>query len=420
MRFFNKLFKNKKKQNNKNTLKKESEILEDKNEVDLVEGVSIKLSLDGISSSDVGVLTGNQSTDFYVYAWFIKDTGEIFYVGMGRNDRYKDFHERAYEAEKIRKMFDTGIRFVGKELTEEEAIALESKEMIRILNETNDRLTNRIIPFFTDRDNGYDCSPDTPDLKFEITPYLYASEIEEHYYGIKYRSFDVVKDENLGAVVFITRNMRNEIDIIYGGNLDKYYDETKELLSMNGNKILKTKFAKSVTAWIYIGTDYVTNFEKDQEKVLKELGRNIPTYHLLDVRNFLMEKYGEVKMVTKEDKLINAVHSRVPLKDIKNLNNWKKAFDEGSPYWEQGDKERKEGNLEKAIQLFNKARYNGYDAPVLYTSYAMAYRKLKDYDNEIAVIDEAIERIGSESDAFLMKLKERREKAFLLKEKQNN
>src|SRR5690625_1323662 len=144
--------------------------------------------------------------------------------------------------------------------------------------------------------------------------------------------------------------MRNQINIIYGGNLDKYYDETKELMLMNGNKILKTQFAKSVTAWIYIGTDYVTNYETDQKKALKKLGRTIPTYHLLDVRKFLMDKYGEVKMITKEDTPINPIHSRVPLKDIKNLNNWQKGYDEGSPYWEQGDIERKEGNLEK---LFN-------------------------------------------------------------------
>lgn len=338
---------------------------------------------------------------------------------MGRNDRYKVFHERAYEAGKIRKMFDTDIRFVGKNLTEEEAIELESKEMTRILNETNDRLTNRIIPFFTERGNGYERSPNTPDLKFETTPFLYASQIEEHYYGIKYRSFDEVEDENLDKVIFITRNMGNQINIIYGGNLDKYYNETKDLLSMNSNRILKTQFAKSVTAWIYIGTDYVTNYEIDQEKALKELGQNIPTYHLLDVRKFLMEKHGEVKMITKENTPINPVHSRVPLKDVKNLNNWQKGYDEGSPYWEQGDIERKEGNLEKAIQLFNKARYNGYDAPALYTSYAMTYRKLKDYDNEIAIIDEAINRIGLENEGFHIKLKERREKDFLLKEKQN-
>src|SRR5699024_2075678 len=106
-----------------------------------------------------------------------------------------------------------------------------------------------------------------------------------------------------------------------GGNLDQYYDETKELLRITGNKILKTQSAKSVTAWIYIGTDYVTNYETDQKKALKKLGRTIPTSQLLDVRKCLMDKYGEVKMITKEDTPINPIHSRVPLKDIKNLNN---------------------------------------------------------------------------------------------------
>src|SRR5699024_9391976 len=122
------------------------------------------------------------------------------------------------------------------------------------------------------------------------------------------------------------------INIIYGGNLDKYYDETKELMLMNGNKILKTQFAKSVTAWIYIGTDYVTNYETDQKKALKKLGRTIPTYHLLDVRKYLMYKYDEVKIIKKEDKLINTINIRVTLKDIKKLNNWQKDYDEGSPY----------------------------------------------------------------------------------------
>ena len=43
---------------------------------------------------------------------------------------------------------------------------------------------------------------------------------------------------------------------------------------------------------------------------------------------------------------------------------------------------RKNGKVDEAIALFDKARYNGYDAPALYDSYAKAYRKIKDYDNE--------------------------------------
>lgn len=384
-------------------------------------GFSIGVNIEGdinVNSLPVGVSTGSTAKDFYVYEWFIKETGEIIYVGKGRGNRFKEFHQRAYEAEKIRKMYDTDNRFVATGLTEVEAIELESKEIARILNETNDRLTNRQIPLFTKRDNGYDRSPSTPKIQFETSPVLYACEIEEHYFGIQHRAFDEVEYENLKAVAFITRSMRDEISIIYGGNLEKYKDVVTNTLIANGNKVLKSKFAKSVTAWIYIGDDYVTNYKIDQDKALAQLGGLIPTYHLIDVWKHLKSKFGEVASVSKEDSVINPIHNRVPLKDIKNLHVWEKGFDEGYPYYQEGDKERKAGNILGAIELFDKARYNGYNAPALYSSYAMAYRKLKDYDNEIAILNEAIERLKSEqgnNETRIMEFNERRAKALALK-----
>lgn len=159
-----------------------------------------------ISSLPIGVLTGSTANDFYVYEWFIKETGEIFYVGKGRGNRYKEFHEHAYEAEKIREIYETDTRFVVTGLTEEEAIELESREMTRILNETVDRLTNRVIPLFTKRDNGYDRSHSTPEIRFETAPVLFACEIEEHYFNVKHRAFDKVEYENLKAIAFISRS----------------------------------------------------------------------------------------------------------------------------------------------------------------------------------------------------------------------
>ncbi|UOE53528.1 GIY-YIG nuclease family protein [Cytobacillus oceanisediminis] len=430
MRILSKLFGDKNTEKQRDVQKEfedMSESLEgEKNNKQPIGGLSFGFSFDednGItfSSSPVGVSTGSTTTDFYVYEWFIKKTGEIFYVGKGRGNRYKEFHDRAYEAEKIRKLYDTDVRFVGTGLTEEQAIELETQEMTRILNETNDRLTNRITPLFAKRDNGYNRSPNTPEIKFETAPHLYSSEIDYHYFGIKSRPFDKVTFENLKGVVFITRSMRDEIDIIYRGNLDKYLSETKTLLSTNGNKILKNQFAKSVTAWIFIGDDYVTNYQIDQEKALERIGRNIPAYHLIDVWKFLKEKFGEVDDISTKEEPVHPIHNRVPLKDIKNLHDWDKGFDKGFPFWEKGEAERKAGNLEGAIELFDKARYNGYNAPALYRSYAMTYRKLKDYDNEIAIIDEAFERLRSEerniSETHFIDLNERRSKAIALKQK---
>ncbi|MGE7946276.1 hypothetical protein [Lysinibacillus sp. NPDC093688] len=118
----------------------------------------------------------------------------------------------------------------------------------------------------TKRSNGYDRSPGTQKIQFETAPVLYACEIEEHFFGILRRTFDDLQYENLKTVAFITRSMRDEISIIYCGNLEKYKDEVTNTLIANGKKVLKSKFAKSVTAWIYIGDDYVTNYNNDQEK----------------------------------------------------------------------------------------------------------------------------------------------------------
>lgn len=48
----------------------------------------------------------------------------------------------------------------------------------------------------------------------------------------------------------------------------------------------------------------------------------------------------------------------------------------------------------------------------------MAYRKLRDYDNEIAILDEAIERLTKDNEKPL-KFIERRERAIDLKKKQH-
>ena len=121
--------------------------------------------------------------------------------------------------------------------------------------------------------------------------------------------------------------------------------------------------------------------------------------------------------ISREDIIIHPIHSRVPLVDIRNKNNWEKGYDEGYPFWEKGDSLRKAGNVEDAIKLFDQARYNGYDAPVLYDSYAMAYHKLKDYANEIDILDEGIVRERKKG-TNVSRLEARRDKAIQLLYKQ--
>lgn len=114
--------------------------------------------------------------------------------------------------------------------------------------------------------------------------------------------------------------------------------------------------------------------------------------------------------ISRDDVVISAIHSRVPLKEIRNAGNWDKGFKMGFPHWKKGEEERKNGNLVLAIELFDKARLNGYAAPALYNSYALTYRQLKDYSNEIAILDEGIARMPEQSGAW----NARRDKAIKL------
>lgn len=109
---------------------------------------------------------------------------------------------------------------------------------------------------------------------------------------------------------------------------------------------------------------------------------------------------------------INPVHNRISLNKICNLNDFKKGFKTGFSFWENGEFLRKSGDFEGAIELFNQARYYGYLAPALYTSYAMVYRKLEDYDNEIDILDEALKVCKNE--IALEKFEFRRHKAIYL------
>ena len=106
------------------------------------------------------------------------------------------------------------------------------------------------------------------------------------------------------------------------------------------------------------------------------------------------------RQISRDDVVIHTVYNRVPLSEIRNAENWDEEFKVGFPYWEKGEYERKRGNLASAIELFDKARLNGYAAPALYTSYALAYRQLKDYSNEIVILDEGIARMPDQASAW--------------------
>lgn len=149
------------------------------------------------------------------------------------------------------------------------------------------------------------------------------------------------------------------------------YNSMMEYISLNDNRLKEVQ--KYIIMMTYISKEKVNS--------------------ILD--NVKHKNYAplEVKLtpkITRDLVKICGVDERTPIDNIKNRYDRDKGYDEGSEYWYQGEIERKKGNYEKALALFDKARYFGYLYPVLYNSYAVTYRQMKDYCNEIAVLDEAI------------------------------
>lgn len=67
------------------------------------------------------------NNDFYVYEWFNVDTNEVFYVGKGRKNRYKDVKQRNIYFKNYYNKHQCNVRKIKISLTEDEAFKLEIK-----------------------------------------------------------------------------------------------------------------------------------------------------------------------------------------------------------------------------------------------------------------------------------------------------
>lgn len=164
--------------------------------------------------------------------------------------------------------------------------------------------------------------------------------------------------------------------------LDKYYETKKSALDyINYNNRHRKSAIDSISMMTQLSNEDVQCLLQREYKGNEQEQNTINKLNVIDRANIK----------------INPINNRVSLENIKNLNDWDKGFDRGYKYWLEGDLLRKDNKFNESIELFDKARYNGYLAPVLYESYAMSYHKLKDYDNEIDILEEGIERLKKDA-----------------------
>lgn len=83
--------------------------------------------------------------------------------------------------------------------------------------------------------------------------------------------------------------------------------------------------------------------------------------------------------------------NRCPLSDVLPADDYA-SVQKGMEYWAQGDALKRIDQLEDALLLYNKARYYGYNAPALYESYAVTFRKLGRNQDEVDILNECLAR----------------------------
>jgi hypothetical protein len=82
------------------------------------------------------------SKKYYVYEWFVKNTGEVFYVGKGCKRRWKTTARENKFFTHMLLTHECDVRKVHERLTECEAYEMEIKTIQYYRNNTNYRLTN--------------------------------------------------------------------------------------------------------------------------------------------------------------------------------------------------------------------------------------------------------------------------------------
>lgn len=158
-----------------------------------------------------------------------------------------------------------------------------------------------------------------------------------------------------------------------------------------------------------------------------ELNQMINNDPMSDWKKIFAEKTGKPVLSDEEIKNIvifdpkakkQEIRKRVPLSKIKNRNNFDQGYIKGSPFYYKGEQYRKAGDLYKAIEQYDEARFNGMTGTALYYAYDKAFRKMKDYENDIDILEEACSRYKNSPEEVegFNKLLEKAKKAL---EKQN-
>lgn len=152
--------------------------------------------------------------EFYVYEWFIVGTNEVFYVGKGKNNRYKQLKKNKFFMD-MYNAHECDVRIICDNLTENEAFEKEKEIIAYYRNNTEYRLTNVT-------DGGEGVSGWIPSDELKQRQSVISKERWQND-EFKERMIAIRNDENS---VYQSKEFRNKISQIVQGTNNPNYGNT--------------------------------------------------------------------------------------------------------------------------------------------------------------------------------------------------
>lgn len=209
---------------------------------------------------------------FYVYEWFTKDTGKVFYVGKGTGSRYRHIisdmnRPRGKEYKELQKAFGIDYRFLIKGLTSREA---ELYEKCMILARID---AGEVLLQSANNPKAMECWGYGGDIKEKcihrkFVPQILVGDYYRRYFGIVPPGYDQVD---------LTR-----LHVTFKRSFSRFSpDTTKEMEYL---KILITKANGKVFSTVAKGTQAIVEFDcMTYEQFMKYKGMGLLVYHAFDV-----------------------------------------------------------------------------------------------------------------------------------------
>lgn len=251
--------------------------------------MKIRIGLDGVRITNVPdkELLSDLKV-YYVYEWFIKDDGRVFYVGKGKGDRYKQDKNSLFVD--VKQAFDCDVRFVEYGLTEYDALVLE-EELFAKREKEGHVLTNIITP------NADGALKRRNEYEYMTPPQVEVTRIDSEYFGVEARPFDEISQDallktyihkmtcyGLGNLYF--KNERNECiqQQIVEKRINVLSEKVKTFIERKGGRLYRSK-AKSIKSIIIYGGILHDSYQRYKDEGLE-------VYHLIDVLRYIEDSNG--------------------------------------------------------------------------------------------------------------------------------